>query len=814
MSEQDEKRRDELDASLEALDYPHVLEAVASLAQTSYGKQHVRALRPGLLVQKLDEIFDGIEALKQAVVRGEELSFAGVRDLGEALVVAKTPGSMLEVGTLLDIGSLAKASKRLRSVLDKRREEFQSLRIYAEALTELPELTKALDKALDDKEVRVRDNASPKLKQVRRELESMDAKIRGKLDSLVRKLGGEGVLAEGAWTLREDRYVLAVRAGSRKKVHGITHGRSQTGSTVFIEPDELVELASERQRLEAEESAEVHRILVELTDVVRAHLHELEAAITAVSLLDSLQARGRFAEKFGAIRPGLSGDRLQLVQARHPQLLLRKGLKETIPLDLELGDEEGRVLVISGPNAGGKTVALKTVGLATALCHAGVWPPVGEGTVIPPLELWHVVIGDDQSLESDLSSFSGHLERLREVTEQPEHPKLILVDEIASGTDATEGSTLAAALLEEAVARGWWTVVTTHMGQLKAFAHRTEGVRNGSMQFDRKKLNPTYRFIPDVPGSSYALEIAERTGMPETIVKRARELLGEERLRLEDLIEELGDRLGSVHKREQELELLKTQASGFEQRLRERLDDIEGRRAEKLAQAGVEAERLLAEANRAIEHAVKEIRETQASREAIRAARERVSEQKQRAETVRQKAASRKKSAPAPRDSGGQPNEPQTAEPLPGTIAVGDAVRLESGMTGEVLALQGDRAQVAAGSVKLWMPLDGLTRIRPSQARSGSVNVHLHSDEEDAPTRTELKLIGMRAEEAKAALEKYIEELALSGLKHARIVHGKGTGALRAMVLELIESHPLVTSHRLGEKGEGGDGVTIIELAD
>jgi DNA mismatch repair protein MutS2 len=651
----------------------------------------------------------------------------------------------------------------------------------------------------------------------------MDQRIRRKLDSLVKLHGDAGALAEGGWTMRDGRFVLSVRSSAKRKIHGIMHGRSQSGGTLFIEPDELVELAGERRRLEEEEQREIRRILIELTDLVREHLHELNAAIVAIGRLDSIQARARFAETFGAMRPRLSKNTLRLVQARHPLLVLRKGLKGTVPLDLELGGEgpDDRALVITGPNAGGKTVALKTIGLTTTLVHAGVWPPAGDGTEIPPLELWHVVIGDDQSLESDLSSFSGHLERLREITELPERPKLVLIDEIAAGTDPTEGSTLAAALLEESVRRGWWTVVTTHMGQLKAFAHRTEGVRNGSMQFDRKQLTPTYRFVPDIPGSSYALEIAERVGLPDEVVQRAREMLGEERMRLEDLIEELGDRLGKVHAQERELERLRSQTSGLERRLQERIGELEGKRAEKLAKASEEAERLLAEANRAIEHAVKEIRESQASRDAIRQARERVQQQKQRTEKTRKSAEQTRKKTLKQASGSRQETDRQHApekesaiEDLPGAITVGDSVRLESGQIAEVLALQGKKAQVAAGAVKVWMPIDNMTRIRQARGRSGGVNLHLNVDEEEAPTRTELKLIGMRAEQAENALEKYLEDLALSGLQTARIVHGKGTGALRAMVEEVLNRNPLVSSHRLGEQGEGGDGVTIVHLSD
>ncbi|MFH0883549.1 MAG: endonuclease MutS2 [bacterium] len=809
----------ELDPALEALDFAAVLEAVASHAATTYGKKRVHRLRPGFSAQDLASEFDRIEALTAAVQRGEPLSFAGVHDLGEALVIARTPGTFLDPQTLLHIASLSQAARRLRQTLDRRREEFAALRWYAEALILMPELEKAIGKAIDPNAVQVADHASSELRRIRRELGVMEQRIRSRLEALVKKLGADGSLTETGYTVREERYVLAVRPSSKGKVRGILHGRSQTGGTLFIEPEELVELDNDRRRLEEEEAEEVRRILIEVTDVVRDHLDPLSAAVEVVSILDSLQARAMFAEKVGAMRPRVEEGILRFVQVRHPLLILRKGLEKTVPLDLELGGDSGRVLVITGPNAGGKTVALKTVGLATSLIHSAIWPPAGDGTVVPPIDKWHVVIGDEQSLESDLSSFSGHLEGLREVTNEPDRAKLILVDEIASGTDPTEGSALAAALLEEAIARGWWTVVTTHMGQLKTFAHRTPGVRNGSMQFDRKHLTPNYRFVPDIPGSSYALEIAQRVGLPKPVIDRARQLLGKEQMRLEDLIEELTDRLNSVHNRERELERLRSQVAGLEKRLEERLGDLESRRAEKLEQAAGEAEKLLADANRAIEYAVKEIRESQASREAILQARELVEKARQRTERAHRESLTARKRHPRvkgelPQQHGKAAQRNELPEEITGSVGVGDAVRLESGMTGDVLAIQGEKAQVAVGSVKVWLPLSELTRIRPAQAASGSVNLRLTVDEDAAPMKTELMLIGMRAEQAEVALEKYLEDLALAGLGWARIVHGKGTGALRAMVVEVLDRHPLVRNHRVGEPQEGGDGVTIVELSE
>ncbi len=793
--------------ALEALEYPAVLEAVAAHAATEPGRRHLLRLRPGGGIGDLPREYDRIEALVAALERGEPLPFDGVRDIAPALEAAALPGTRLDPADLLAVAAVAAASRRLRKLLRGDRESFAALQPLDESLADLPELEAHIGRALDESTGEVRDAASPELKRIRKAIASVENRSRSRLEALVRRYTGKGWLLESGFTLREDRYVLAVRAPHRGKIRGIVHGASASGGTFFIEPEELVQLGNERRRLAEEEREEIRRILLHLTDEVREHLPELAGSLGAIAHLDSLQARAAFARRLEAFRPRLGGDTLRLVGARHPLLALRKGLAETVPLDLTL-EPSGRVLVITGPNAGGKTVALKTVGLATALAHAGIWPPCGEGTVLPALGGWHVLIGDEQSLEGDLSSFSAHLAHLNEVFEEAAGPKLVLVDEIASGTDPGEGAALAMAFLETAVERGWWTLVTTHMGALKAFAHRTEGVRNGSMQFDREELRPTYRFLPDLPGSSYALEIARRVGLPEFLLERARELLGEERERLEDLINELADRLGETERAHRDLEIRRSEAAGLEHLLRERLARLDAEADRRTREAADEAERILREANRAFEHAVKEIREKQASHEAIKKAKQLLESQKEKVERIRRPPPPEKRMAPA-----GRAVETEPGEAGAGPLRVGDTALLPGGARGEVLALQGGRVQVATGSVKVWLDAEEVKKAGgPGADRGGGVKVSIASREEVAPVSPELQLRGMRVEEAEAALEKYLEDLAMVGLSRARVVHGKGTGALRAMVHELLNGHPLVRHWRLGEAGEGGDGVTIVEL--
>ena len=791
---------------LESLDFPQVLEAISAKASTVYGERNVLALEPGKADSALERDFDRIEELIGGVQRGEPLPFDGVRDLTGVLDRAATQGSHLEPGKLVDLAETISAARGLKKFIISQKDRLSSLDIYAKSLVDLDGLERRIREKIDFRTVELKDNASSELKRIRRAIASNAERSRRRLEALVRRYGADNWLLETGYTMRDDRYVLAVKHPHRGKVRGIVHGQSSSGGTVYIEPDELVEIANELRRLAEEEAVEVRRILIELTDHVRANSSEIEGMLDAVEKLDSLQARAVFADEVGAMRPGIGGEELRLVQARHPLLVIRKGLERTVPLDLAL-DSGGRVLVITGPNAGGKTVALKTVGLITALIHAGVWPPCGDGTRIPAIFSWHVVIGDEQSLEGDLSSFSGHLSRWRNILDDDSEAMLVLIDEVASGTDPAEGSALAMSLLETAVRRGWWTLVTTHMGALKAFAHSNDGIRNGSMQFDRAALSPTYRFLPDLPGSSYALEIASRVGLPGGLLKRARSKIGEQRQRLEDLIEELSTRLSETERERRELAIGRSEAAGMEKLLRERLDRLESEKSRLSHEAADKAERLLAEANRAVEKAVREIRESQASHAAIKKAHRLVDEQKEAVREVRKRAVPDKKT----RVSDIKRDEAEKVDS--GPLAPGDTVELENGTLAEVLALQGDKVQVAAGMIKLWLPVEAVSRSREKAAgRGGGVNLHVSAAGGGEPVGSELKLLGMRYEEAEAALEKYLENLALAGLESARIVHGKGAGVLRQLVLEKLESHPLVRTHRLGEHGEGGDGVTIVEL--
>lgn len=802
--------------SLDILEFDAILENISQYSSTSYGIEKCHALAPDRSDQELDLTFDRIECIRGLLIREDSFSFAGVRNVDSALEKAEIPGSFIEPSELLDIRQLSKAATNLDNFITRRLPELSSLVELTEYLASLPQLEKNIENKIDPNDAEIKNTASTKLQKVRKDISSQKTKARNSLNRILADYSKKGWLQSDQPTISEGRPVLAVQNTHIGKIRGIVQGVSATGNTSFIEPAEMVEFSNRIFRLEEEEKAEVRRILAELTKEVRLHLDEIRSNIDVIGELDSLQSRAIYAEKVNGFRPGIKSTELNLVEARHPILLSRKGFDNTVPLSLSLG-AESNVLVITGPNAGGKTVSLKTIGLITSLVYSGIIPPCGEGTSVPPIDSWHVVIGDDQSIEGDLSTFSGHISKLNDVITDKSPVKLVLIDEIASGTDPDEGAAIAMAFLEKAVEMSWWAVVTTHIGTLKAFAHRVNGIRNGSMQFDTESLSPSYRFMPDLPGSSYALEIAERVGLPEDVLSKARGHLGDERKRLEDLIEELSQRLSETEKQKRSLNIQQSQTSGLEKLLQERLEILNDEKKHLSEKLSKQAEEVLKDANRAVEKAVKTIRENQASKEAIKKAHQIVDEQKAAVKSIQRNMISGKKK-PGKKAGKDIPKVYETSIQADVTnikLEIGNTVKLENGEKGKISALKKNKVQVMVGSIKLWIDKEKVTPIVQQESKKpGKVRLSIGYEEDLSPVPTELKLIGKRYNEAEDLLHKYLGQLSISGTSRARIVHGKGSGTLSRLVHEVVESHPDVSSYRYGKPEEGGYGVTIIQMED
>jgi DNA mismatch repair protein MutS2 len=610
-------------------------------------------------------------------------------------------------------------------------------------------------------------------------------------------------------TVRDGRYVIPVRREGRSTVGGIVHGMSASGATLFVEPPAAIEFGNRIRELEAEEAQEVERILLELTDVLRPLREALIDALDALTELDSLYARARYARDYacGSVTLVAPAEGFSIRNGRHPLLLAQE--RDVVPFDLEMEPAE-RTLLVSGPNTGGKTVLLKAVGLFSAMVQAGVPAPVATESRIAVFDDVYADVGDEQSIQASLSTFSAHLRNLGEILRLATADSLVLVDELGSGTDPVDGAALGWAILEELTGRRATTVATTHLGTLKQLAVQVDGVVNASLQFDAVALAPTYRLSKGIPGRSYGIAIARRLALPESVVARAEARLPQQERDVAALLEQLERREAELARREDEATSLASDARGRLDSLARREQTVRTRERDVERRSRAEARRYALDARAQIERAIAELRAAGADaiEEAGRAARqiaERIAathgEQLERLDQEEDRAAAR-------RDARGR-----AAPPVPVTVAVGATVQVSTlgGKLGRVVELRGNEAVVAVGAVKLTAPLDTLSlaeRGPPAeQARA------MTGDVPEVEARTEIDLRGLRVDEVDAILTYAVDAAVRAELRALRIIHGKGTGALRDRVAEMLRKDTRVKQYRLGAWNEGGAGVTVAELA-
>ncbi|HET9002537.1 MAG TPA: Smr/MutS family protein, partial [Gemmatimonadaceae bacterium] len=603
-------------------------------------------------------------------------------------------------------------------------------------------------------------------------------------------------------TVREGRYVIPVRREGARQVGGIVHGASGTGGTLFVEPPAAIEFGNRIRELEAEELREVDRILLEATDRVRPLRDALVASLGALIALDSLYARARYAIEFGCANAELGAPRdgFAIAGGRHP-LLLAQGVA-VVPFDLSMAPGE-RTLLISGPNTGGKTVLLKAVGLLSMLAQCGVPVPVEPGTRLAVFDDVYADIGDEQSIEASLSTFSAHLRNLGEILRLSTDRSLALVDELGSGTDPVEGAALGGAILEALTARGVLTLATTHLGALKQLAGENPGVVNASLQFDAVALAPTYRLIKGIPGRSYGISIAKRLNLPAPVIDRAEERLPIDERNAAALIESLERRDTELTARERETAAMASEARERAQRLAERELHVREREREVERASRQEARRYLLDARAEIERTIAELRRTASaeSEEAARGARQRV--ERMAGDQSAALARLELQHGDERREKGGN------ATTLP--LREGDSVEVTTlgGKIGRVIDVRDGEVVVAVGVMKLAVPAGTLRRMTRQPAERA---VTLVGDAPEVHAPSEIDLRGMRADEAETAVLHAVDSAIRADLKELRIIHGKGTGALRAMVSEMLRKDTRVRSFRTGAWNEGGTGVTVAEL--
>jgi DNA mismatch repair protein MutS2 len=749
-----------------------------------------------------------VDELRRAFQFDDPVPLDHLLDVREVLRRLAPEGAFAPAEDLLAVRLAVANMRRLKGYVEQRREKYPALYGVVEHQTAAPEVEAAVEGAIDD-EGHVRDEASPELRSIRRQIIRLQAQVRETLNRELRSAIGAGYATEEQPTIRGGRMVIPVRAEARRKVSGVVQDTSATGQTVYIEPSACIEANNDLRAAEFEEQREVERILRRLSDVVRRHLEPVRQGVRMLAMFDLLQAKARLALELNAEPPVVEDAPVIDVRGgRNPVLLVHfrrqkeggAAEREVVPLDLRLGDDTF-TLVVTGPNAGGKTVAMKTVGLFALMTSLGLPIPARPDSRIGVFDRLMVDIGDEQSMEDDLSTFSSHLANLRYMLANATDASLVLIDEAGTGTDPAEGGALAQALLEELTSRGVRTIATTHHGTLKAFAHETEHVENGSMQFDEKQLSPTYRFLAGIPGSSYAFDIAGRIGLPAPLLGRARSLVGRQKVSLEALIATFQQRAADL---DEQLTRARREAGELERRRAEYAERLERLRAERdriRQDALTEAARIVDEANARVERTIREIREAEAERELTKKAREQLESFGAQVKSRRETAVRREK-----------PRKPQKPS-VPDSIRVGDQVVLDDGgAAAEVIEIQGKHAVVAQGSVRMRTRLDRLRKVGGPRKREVRVRMPAGTGAASLQARTHLDVRGHRVDEALPEVMRFVDEAIAAGLDSAEILHGTGTGALRAAIREHLSERTEVVEFSDAPWDQGGPGVTRLLL--
>ncbi|MCG2588197.1 endonuclease MutS2 [Rhodohalobacter sulfatireducens] len=784
------------------LGFEAVLEAALKHTYTPYGKEFLHNLSPatdpGTVSKNLSLASEWMKILQSS--SNHPLSV--IDDVTDILKASRIKESTLPLEDFLIVLENARLGRTLKNFFKENELDLENLSSLSERLVNHQPVEKAIQRVVTDNG-ELRDDASSELKKIRGKLNRERNRLRDTIHSVMRRVSKKGMTSDEGPTIRSGRMVIPIQAEFKRKVDGFIHDVSSTGQTIYLEPVEALQINNEIRQLESEEQREIERILRELTAEVGKYSDTLERNIPIIAQFDAIHARVKLGLNLEGSIPELSSDgRLNLIRAMNPNLVLKnlslKDPEPVIPLNLEMNPDE-LALVITGPNAGGKSVAMRTVGMLNLMLQSGFPIPVQPDSKMPVLNGIYIDIGDDQSIENDLSTFSSRLQWMRNTLQKIKKNSLVLIDEAGSGTDPEEGGALFQAFVEKVIEMGSRVIVTTHHGSLKVFAHEHDKVVNGAMEFNQENLTPTYRFKKGYPGSSYAFEIADRLNLPKEVMKRARELLGEKR-------DSMGDLLVSLEENMQEFEQLKRE---YEKRLRsvekrekdyeEHQKNIKNKRKKILEKAYKDAEEIMKGANQRIEQAVeKVVSEGREDKEKITEARRDILEAKREIKSDKEKVE--------------QEEKPFRSKEKP---KVGDYVLIEdSNTSGELVELSGKKATVLVNGMKIKSNLNKLVKTNPPKKEKKSIKTRAYSlsEDTDLSVKPSLDLRGKRGDEAMKELTKYLDNALTRGLSQVEIIHGKGEGILHKLVHEHLEKRPEVKSFEIAPWDSGGSGCTVVHL--
>ncbi len=785
--------------TLDKLEFPKIINILEERASSPGGKQMCRRLKPMTDLQKITAAQEETAAAFTRIVKKGQLSFSGCYSVNESLKRLEI-GSALNAAELLRIGKLLKTAARVKSYgrHDTVDEAADCLDGYFDQVTPLAPLAGEIERCILSEE-EISDDASPRLKQIRRSIDQMNDRIHSTLNGL---LNGSlrTYLQDAIITMRGDRYCLPVKAEYRNQVNGLIHDQSSTGSTLFIEPAQVVSLNNDLKELFAKEQEEIQVILARLSADAAEYTEEIRVNYHVMTRLDLIFAKGSLALEMNASRPLFNQEgRIRIREGRHP--LLDK--KKVVPISLTLGDTFD-LLIVTGPNTGGKTVSLKTVGLFTLMGQAGLHIPALDRSELPVFRKVFADIGDEQSIEQSLSTFSSHMTNIVSFLKDVDEESLVLFDELGAGTDPTEGAALATSILSYLHSRGIRTMATTHYSELKVFALTTPGVENASCEFDVETLSPTYHLLIGIPGKSNAFAISRKLGLPDFLIEDARTRLSEQDESMEDLLASLEANRRQLEKERAEEARLRQEAGQLQEQIQRAQERLDAQRDKIIREANEKATSIVQEAKDFADETMKNFRKF--GKQNISA-----SEMERERERIRQQLAKTE-------NKSGLVRKTPAKQHKPGDFHLGDSVRvLSMNLNGTVAALPDSQGKVTVqmGILRSQVPVSDLEIIQEQQTvtekqrKRSSGGMKMGKSMHISP---EINLLGKTVDEAVAELDKYLDDAYLAHLNPVRIVHGKGTGALRNGVHQYLRRQKHVKSFRLGEFGEGDAGVTIVEF--
>lgn len=782
---------------IRVLEYGKIKEKLKDLSTSKLGKDLVEELTPQ---NNFDEIRDRLQETSEAVsivIQKGSIPFGPIYDLGRYLKIAEI-GSYLYPGQLLEVGDTLRTARVLRNFIKApEADDLSPLQSLISNISTYKNIEQRIEEAIISPE-ELSDNASPTLRNIRRQIENKNASIRSKLNSIISSSTTQKYLQDAIITIRQDRFVIPVKAENKKDVPGLVHDQSSSGATLFIEPMAIVEMNNDLKELRLKEKAEIERILREITGQIGEVSENIRINQDILAKIDFIFAKAKLSLSMKAMEPKLNNNGyIRIKNGRHPLI----DPKDVVPSNLWIGDKFD-TLLITGPNTGGKTVTLKTLGLMVLMAQSGLHVPADYGTEISIFDQVYADIGDEQSIEQSLSTFSSHMTNIVDILENVTGRDLVILDELGSGTDPTEGAALAMAILNHLYTKGVKTIATTHYSELKQYALATEGVENASVEFDVETLSPTYRLLIGIPGKSNALEISRRLGLSDEIINKSKEYITSEDIEFEEIISTIETNRKTAELERDEAIRLRLDVQKLKGDYEKKYLRLKEQTDKEIRHAKEEARKILKEAKKESDEIIKELRNI--SKDIGR-------ERNKKIEDLRKKMKGKI-------DSFHEPvyfNEDISDSKPPKKLDVGDRVKiLNLNQEGSVLSQPNSNGEVTvqAGIMKINVNISNLRLLNGQKDDVKKTNIGTIMKSKTQNIRNEIDLRGMNIEEAAIDLDKYLDDAYLAKLEQVTVIHGKGTGALRKGIKGFLRKHSHVKTFRDGIHGEGGSGVTVVDL--